>query len=129
MTVDDKTIALTFDYAYLSSYTGKSDEICEFTNIPDGLTINNNGLINSEILSKENILPEYNISLNVYDVFNGASSLLLSQENIANILLFDYKFGNDYLVLNELSGINDPSSTLSSWTKLVFLNHLIQYLD
>lgn len=117
MTVDDKTIALTFDYAYLSSYTGKSDEICEFTNVPDGLTINNNGLINSEILSKENILPEYNISLNVYDVFNGASSLLLSQENIANILLFDYKFGNDYLVLNELSGINNPSSVVSSWTK------------
>lgn len=117
MTVDDKTIALTFDYAYLSSYTGKSDEICEFTNVPDRLTINNNGLINSEILSKENILPEYNISLNVYDVFNGASSLLLSQENIANILLFDYKFGNDYLVLNELSGINNPSSVVSSWTK------------
>lgn len=117
MTVDDKTIALTFDYAYLSSYTGKSDEICEFTNVPDGLTINNNGLINSEILSKENILPEYKISLNVYDVFNGASSLLLSQENIANILLFDYKFGNDYLVLNELSGINNPSSVVSSWTK------------
>lgn len=117
MTVDDKTIALTFDYAYLSSYTGKSNEICEFTNVPDGLTINNNGLINSEILSKENILPEYNISLNVYDVFNGASLLLLSQENIANILLFDYKFGNDYLVLNELSGINNPSSVVSSWTK------------
>lgn len=117
MTVDDKTIALTFDYAYLSSYTGKSDEICEFTNVPDGLTINNNGLINSEILSNKNILPEYNISLNVYDVFNGASSLLLSQENIANILLFDYKFGNDYLVLNELSGINNPSSVVSSWTK------------
>lgn len=115
--VDDKTIALTFDYAYLSSYTGKSDEIYEFTNIPDGLTINNNGLINSEMLSDKNMFPEYNISLNVYDVFNGASSLLLSQENIANILLFDYKFGNDYLILNELDGINDQSSTLSSWTK------------
>ena len=122
ITVNNKTIALTFDYAYLSSYTGKSNEICEFNNIPNGLTLDNNGIIEPKLISKENVSSEYNISFNVYDVFDGSSSLLLSKENIAKLMFFDYEFKNDYLVIDALNGMSAPSSVISSWTKSKIMN-------
>ncbi len=107
-----KTIGLTIDYAYLSAYTGKEEDILSFRNIPTSLVTDNLGFITSGNLSR-NIYPEYNTLLDVYaSSQNNTSSLLLSSISVARLLFFDYKLKNKDILLSD--SLNDSFNDMSA---------------
>lgn len=124
--IDDKKIALTIDYNYLSANTLVSEETHEYFNIPSGIIIDNDIIKNTPV-SYDGLSAEYNVGMNIYDVYNGNKSLLVSRDNIAKLLYFDYKFDDDYIVYNELQGCASKDDNLSSWNDGNVYNMLNTY--
>lgn len=124
--IDEVKYAIVVDSVYLSSNTTKSDELYTYQNFPSGLILNNN--IPTEILSGSSFDEEYNVNINVYDVLNNTSSLLLN-ENIAKLLFFNYKFkDNEYIMRNELESSNN-SFISDAWNSSEIFNWLYQNSD
>lgn len=113
---NSKTIGLTIDYAYLSAYTGKDEDILSFQRIPTGLVTDNMGFITSGSLSKRDIYSEYNTLLDVYTTKqDNTSAMLLSSISVARLLFFDYKLKNKDILLSD--SLNDSFNDVSGVLK------------
>ena len=112
---NSKTIGLTIDYAYLSAYTGKDEDILSFQRIPTSLVTDNMGFITSGNLSR-NIYPEYNTLLDVYTTKqDNTSAMLLSSISVARLLFFDYRLKNKDILLSD--SLNDSFNDVSGVLK------------
>ena len=113
---NSKTIGLTIDYAYLSAYTAKDEDILSFQRIPTGLVTDNMGFITSGSLSKRDIYSEYNTLLDVYTTKqDNTSAMLLSSISVARLLFFDYKLKNKDILLSD--SLNDSFNDVSGVLK------------
>lgn len=113
---NSKTIGLTIDYAYLSAYTGKDEDILSFQRIPTGLVTDNMGFITSGNLSKRDIYSEYNTLLDVYTTKqDNTSAMLLSSISVARLLFFDYRLKNKDILLSD--SLNDSFNDVSGVLK------------